>query len=153
MSSLKNINPKKSKSNVLADEGLKKRISGLYKYMSKRLGIKGAPKIYLSHSNSNAKKPFGLTGFYNPNQKSIRIFTTNRHPTDILRSFAHEIIHHWQNERGKLNPSKEFNEGYAQNDPNLRRRELEAYMIGNILFRDYQDLNRKMEKSNVKQNS
>lgn len=129
------------KKTVFIDPELKKRLAGLYGYMSKRLGIKGAPKIYLTHNSANSKKPFGLTGYYNPEAKAIKIYTTNRHPTDILRSFAHEMIHHWQNEKGTLTPAKqnEGHEHYAQKDPNLRKREMEAYLLGNIVFRDWQD--------------
>ena len=129
------------KKSVFVDPELKKRLAGLYSYMAKKLGIKGAPKIYLTHSSGNSKKPFGLTGYYNPDSKQIKVYTTNRHPTDILRSFAHELIHHWQHEKGtlELKNKNEGHEHYAQKDPNLRKREMEAYLLGNIMFRDWQD--------------
>jgi len=126
------------------DPQLKQRLAGLYEHMARRLGIKQTPRVIFAHSPSNAKKPFGLTAFYNQNDRSVKVYVTERHPTDILRSFAHELIHHWQNEHGALPSSNGRGEQahYAQKDPVLRKREMEAYLLGNILFRDWQDENR-----------
>ena len=121
---------------------LKKRLASLYSYLSKRLGIKESPKVVFSTDKKNSENPFGLTGYYDQAGKKIKLFTTDRHNTDILRSFAHEVIHHWQKERGTLTQQNGNSTGYAQNDPNLRKREMEAYLFGNILFRDWQDENR-----------
>mgnify|MGYP000881573621 CR=1 FL=1 len=115
-------------------------LASLYSYLSHKLGIKTSPKLKLVNSNANSKNPFGFTGHYNPDTKEIALYITNRHNTDILRSFAHEIIHHWQNERGTLNNNtNSTNTAYAQTDSWLRKREYEAYLFGNILFRDWQD--------------
>jgi len=125
-------------------QDLKQRLASLYSYLSKHLGIQKAPsKVTFTNSKENAANPFGLTGYYDPDTTQIRLYITERHDTDILRSFAHEVIHHWQNERGTLTRQDEGSSGhYAQHDPNLRRREMEAYLFGNILFRDWQDENR-----------
>ena len=121
---------------------LKERLASLYSYLEERLKIEKSPKLVLTKDEQNAKTPFGLTGYYDHETQSIRLFITNRLDTDILRSFAHEVIHHWQNERGTLNSEKggsETSEHYAQLNVNLRKREMEAYLFGNILFRDWQD--------------
>jgi hypothetical protein len=116
----------------------------LSSYIAWRLGIKQMPSLILKRNVENAKKDFGYTGDYERINKRIRIFITDRHPNDVLRTFAHELIHHWQNERGVLQPSNEGSENpsYAQNDDHLRKCEYEAYLFGNILFRDWQDANR-----------
>lgn len=124
------------------DPELKQRLASLYANMAKRLGIKQHPKIVFSHDAANAEEEFGKTAYYDPISKLIRVYTTKRHPTDILRSFAHELIHHWQNEHGALPTSQSGQAHYAQKDPVLRKREMEAYLLGNILFRDWQDENR-----------
>ena len=124
---------------------LKQRLASLYSYLSKHLGIKSTPKVAFTNDEKNAADPFGMTGHYDPKLRIIRINVTGRHDTDILRTFAHEVIHHWQNERGTLTPQHGdvADAGhYAQNDTNLRKREMEAYLFGNILFRDWQDENR-----------
>jgi hypothetical protein len=117
----------------LHDElNLKSRVAGLYAYIAQCLKIKKTPKLTFTNNPTNAKNPYGFTGYYNNKDNSIRVF-----PTDILRSFAHEVIHHWQNERGQL--GNDTGEHYTQNDPHLRKKEMEAYLLGNILFRDWQD--------------
>ena len=124
---------------------LKQRLASLYSYLAKHLGIKTTPKVAFKNDEKNAADPFGMTGHYDPKLRIIRINVTGRHDTDILRTFAHEVIHHWQNERGTLTPQHGdvADAGhYAQNDTNLRKREMEAYLFGNILFRDWQDENR-----------
>jgi hypothetical protein len=122
------------------EPALKQRVVALYTNMAKRLGVKQAPKIVFTQNQANASDPFGKTAYYDQMARLIRVYTSKRHPTDILRSFAHELIHHWQNEHGALPNSKSANQGhYAQVDPILRKREMEAYLLGNMLFRDWQD--------------
>lgn len=128
---------------------LREKIASLYDYLSNHLGIESPPKLTLTKSEQNAENPFGLTGYYDHYKKTIRIYITDRHDTDILRSFAHEVIHHWQNLRGTLHPADRSGNKlpikhdtaphYAQHDEWLRKREMEAYLFGNILFRDFQD--------------
>lgn len=124
------------------DADLKQRLASLYSNMANRLGIKNAPKIVFTHSLQNAEEPFGKTAYYDPASKTVKIYITERHATDILRSFAHELIHHWQNEHNALPVSSVGQDHYAQKDKILRRREMEAYLFGNMLFRDWQDENR-----------
>lgn len=124
---------------------LKQKIASLYSYLASHLQIREVPKVVLTNDKQNSVNPFGLTGYYDPDTKSIRLYITDRHQTDILRSFAHEVIHHWQNENGTLksgDKNADTSPHYAQNDQNLRKREMEAYLFGNILFRDWQDENR-----------
>jgi hypothetical protein len=120
---------------------IRRRMASLYFYLASKLQIREVPKVVFTKDQQNADNPFGLTGYYDPKSKTIRLFITDRHDTDILRSFAHEVIHHWQNENGTLGNAAS-GAHYAQNDENLRKREMEAYLFGNILFRDWQDENR-----------
>lgn len=128
----------------LTSSEFKQKLASLYAYLASRLGIQKSPTLKLIHNKENSEKSFGFTGHYNHQINQIVLYVTGRHDTDILRSFAHEIIHHWQNERGTLRNHNETNNGdthshYAQEDAWLRRREMEAYLFGNILFRDWQD--------------
>ncbi len=105
------------------------------------MGFEHPPSLFLKKDTKNSKKPLGKTAFYDPGQKSITIYVTNRHPKDILRSFAHELVHHTQNLRGDLSPEKCGNMGnnYAQSNKHMRNMEKEAYLIGNMCFRDWED--------------
>lgn len=124
------------------DPQLRQRLGSLYSYMAPRLGIQAPPRIVFTQDAKNAEKPFGHTAYYDHQLRLIRVYTTKRHPTDILRSFAHELIHHWQNEHGALPMGEHDPNHYAQKNPTLRQREEEAYLFGNMMFRDWQDQNR-----------
>lgn len=121
----------------------------LIPHMQKQLGFERPPSIVFADDQNNAKDMFGKTAYYNPSTSEITVFVTNRHPKDIMRSVAHEVIHHAQNCRGEFENS--FNlgeEGYAQNNSHLRSMEEEAYLSGNMLFRDWEDNLKKQRNTN-----
>ncbi len=115
---------------------LQQLINSLQNFAKKRLQFQDPPKLFLKQDQENAKNILGKTAYYDPNEKSITLFTTGRHPKDILRSFAHELVHHTQNLRGDLSPEKcgEMGMGYAQTNPHMREMEREAYEKGNLCF-------------------
>jgi hypothetical protein len=41
-------------------------------------------------------------GGYEPGNTIIRVVTKNRHPMDVFRTLAHELVHHKQNEEGRI---------------------------------------------------
>lgn len=133
-------------STTLTSPEFKQKLASLFFYLYKQLHLNTTPKVKIINSRVNADNPFGLTGHYDHENNLITLYITDRHDTDILRSFAHEVIHHWQNERGTLHSKNDADNSakphYAQENQWLRRREMEAYYLGNLLFRDYQDENR-----------
>jgi len=56
-----------------------------------------------------------------------------------MRSLSHELVHHSQNCDGQFDSNKGVDEGYAQNDEHLRIMEEDAYLRGNMCFRDWED--------------
>ena len=108
-------------------------------FAQKRMGFKNPPRLFLKKDASNAGNPLGRTAFYDPQESSVTLYITNRHPKDIMRSLSHELVHHTQNCRGDFNNIDEMGEGYAQNDEHLREMEREAYEKGNMCFRDWED--------------
>ena len=117
----------------------KNKFGDLYKDAKNKFNIQQAPKLILRQDKENAKKIFGKTAYYDPNESTIVVFITNRHPKDILRSFCHELIHHVQNERGDLAKGDASSPTYAQDDDHMRKMEMEAYLEGNLLLRDHED--------------
>ena len=111
----------------------------LYQDAKEKYDIKQAPKLILRQDEKNANMLFGRTAFYQPDTQTIVVYITNRHPKDILRSYTHELIHHVQNERGDLKLGDASNPKYAQDDDHLRKMEMEAYLKGNLLLRDFED--------------
>lgn len=116
-----------------------KAAAGIYRDACKKFNIKSTPKLILRQDKENGSKTLGRTAYYDPENLTIVIYITNRHSKDILRSFAHELIHHVQNERGDLQMGDSSNPQYAQQDEHLRNMEKEAYLEGNLLMRDFED--------------
>ena len=117
----------------------KEAFGALYQDAKEKYDIQQAPKVILRNDEKNAAMLFGRTAFYQPETQTIVVYTTNRHPKDILRSYCHEMIHHVQNERGDLKMGDASNPKYAQDDDHMRKMEMEAYLKGNLLLRDFED--------------
>ena len=113
--------------------------AGIYRDAVKKFNIRTTPKLFLRQDKENGAMTLGRTAFYDPSELKIVLFITGRHPKDILRSFAHELIHHIQNERGDLNLGDSSDPQYTQKDDHLRKMEMEAYLKGNMLMRDFED--------------
>jgi predicted Zn-ribbon and HTH transcriptional regulator len=113
----------------------------LYDFANERFNFKRPPKLFLKQDEENAMDTLGKTAFYDPNEESITLFVSQRHPKDILRSFAHELIHHGQNLNGELTPEKcgDLGPGYAQKNKYMRDLEMKAFRDGNLCFRDWED--------------
>ncbi len=113
--------------------------AGIYQDAVKKFNIRTTPKLFLRQDKENGAMTLGRTAFYDPSELKIVLFISGRHPKDILRSFAHELIHHVQNERGDLQLGDSSDPQYAQKDDHLRKMEMEAYLKGNMLMRDFED--------------
>ena len=101
-------------------------ISSLYETAKEKLGFKPHVKIAIIQSDKNMNNPLGKTAHYSPADMKIGLYTKGRHIKDILRSLAHELVHHNQNCRGDFNGGAATVEGYAQEDGHLREMEREA---------------------------
>ena len=86
--------------------------------------------------NRDIAKFLGKTAYYDPNSKEIVLYATGRHPKDILRSYAHEMIHHNQNLEGRLGNITTTN---VNEDEALQEIEKEAYTEGNMYFRSWEN--------------
>jgi hypothetical protein len=117
---------------------LKDIFVSLSKYMiDNGMNIKPLPKIkIIPNDKENASNILGKTAYYDPNNKSITLYTFGRHPKDIIRSFCHEVIHHIQNLEGRLN---NINTTNTNEDGDLPEIEREAYEKGNMIFRNWED--------------
>ena len=71
-----------------------------------------------------------------PDNNVVVLFTYGRHPKDILRSYAHELVHVHQNMENRLH---NVNTTDVNEDEYLEQLEREAYETGNILFRSWTD--------------
>jgi hypothetical protein len=118
---------------------LKPLIQRFMPFAKQQMGFDRPPKLFLRQDQQNAANPMGKTGFYDPQNESITLYITDRHPKDIMRSLAHELMHHTQNCNGEFDKVTNMGEqGYAQADPHMRNMEIEAYQAS-IVFRDWED--------------
>lgn len=120
---------------------LKPLLKKLTVFAKMNLKFERPPRLFLKRDSDNATSFLGKTAHYDPQNNAITLFISGRHPKDILRSFTHELVHHCQNERGDLAPEKmkSMTNGYAQECPHMRKMEQEAYLQGNMCFRDWED--------------
>ena len=106
-------------------------------HLRNKLNITPLPKVkFIDNDIENAKDILGTTAYYDPNLKSITLYTFNRHPKDVLRSYSHEMVHHMQNLENRLTNISTTN---INEDDYLKELEREAYEKGNMLFREWEN--------------
>lgn len=106
--------------------------------------IEPYPEIVLDETEQDGI--FIKTGYYSPDERKVVIFTKNRNIKDCLRSATHEFIHHMQNLQ---NPNKDWGTGGdLEADRKLRGIEGEAFLLGNIIFREWTEKMKKTKELN-----
>lgn len=113
-------------------------IQSLNEYMiSEGMNVQPLPRVELiDNDTKNASDFFGKTAYYNPGTITVTLYTLGRHPKDVMRSYAHEMIHHIQNLEERLH---QINTTNTNEDGKLEEIEREAYERGNITFRKWTD--------------
>jgi hypothetical protein len=118
-------------------QNIKDLVQKFYPYAKNALGFEHPVRVIMRHDAENAEHSLGKTAYYDPENKLVVLYVTNRHPKDILRSFSHELVHHAQNCRGDLDDMT--TQGHYAKDGKGREIEEEAYLQGNLNLRDYED--------------
>lgn len=104
------------------------------------IGYDEHPSLTFLSDPDNADKILGKTAYYEPAENAVTIYVDQRHPKDIMRSISHELVHHRQNGQGQFDRGDlDVGEGYAQRDDHLNEMEREAYEVGNMCFRQWED--------------
>lgn len=67
-------------------------------FASDKLGLKSMPTVRYKRDDDD----YNSFAAYNPSSNELSVATLNRHPMDIFRSVAHELVHHKQNEDGRI---------------------------------------------------
>jgi hypothetical protein len=120
------------------DIDIKGKIDQLTQHMiSKGYNIEPLPSLeFVDGDTENARDFFGTTAYYDPTTQTVVLYTEGRHPKDIVRSYAHEMIHHIQNLEGRLGNITTTN---TQEDDHLNDIEAEANLKGTMTFRNWTD--------------
>jgi hypothetical protein len=126
------------KENTIPSIDILEKIAELTNYMrDKGYNIDPVPSIELVGDDvDNAEKFLGKTAYYDPINKSITLYTYGRHPKDIVRSYAHEMIHHIQNLEDRLGDVSTTN---TLEDDHINDLEKEANLKGTMTFRNWTD--------------
>jgi len=122
-----------------------KYLRSLFDYMEKNgYTSKPYPKVHINNTKQK-EDLFITTGYYDNEKDEIVLFVNGRHPKDVLRTFAHELIHWNQRRKGILNDDD--GKTTSLDDKRLEKLEAEAYEKGNIGFRKWTEYyQRKMGK-------
>lgn len=83
----------------LSDEQ-KEKLKDFIKFIKNDLGLKSAPTVVLQNGRKGLKTTANYD--YTKDEKVVRINGKNRMLVDIMRSVAHEFVHHRQFEQGRL---------------------------------------------------
>ena len=128
---------------------LESHIHGMYDHFESKYGFKKPPTLFLNSEPDNQSKVLGKTAYYDPQSLEIHVFVDGRHPKDILRSIAHELIHHRQNLEGRLDTGGYSGPGYYLENDELKEVEHEAMLEGNATMREYEDTVKYKEKDTM----
>ena len=124
-------------------------VQGMYDYFDKKIGFQKPPVMVFDSDPSNQSNVLGKTAYYDPSALEVHVFVDGRHPKDMLRSIAHELIHHQQDLEGRLDVGGYMGEGYYLKNEKMKKLEQEAMLKGNALMREYED-NLKLEEKKTK---
>jgi hypothetical protein len=82
------------------DKHKEEQLTEFVKFVKGELGLKKTPTIKLLNGRNDLK----TTAHYNYSEpeKIIKVNAKNRHLVDVMRSIAHEMVHHKQYEDGRL---------------------------------------------------
>ena len=131
----------------LAD--LEPHIHGMYDHFHQKIGFQKPPTVVFDSDPSNEANVLGKTAYYDPQTLEVHVFTDARHPKDMLRSIAHELIHHGQNLEGRLDVGGYHGPGYYLKNDKLKDLEEEAMTNSAIYLREYEDGLKLKEKNEM----
>lgn len=82
------------------DKDKKEKLYNFAKFVREELDIKHPPQIAILNGKGDLKTTANYD--YDAKDKVIKVNGKNRFIVDIMRSLAHELVHHKQYEQGRL---------------------------------------------------
>ena len=98
------------------DSSKGKVIGDFVTYVSEYLSV-SKPKIKLMNQSTYTEQYHSFGG-YMPSEEKIMVVVHNRNMADILRTVAHEMVHHMQNLDDRLNPNSGEDGSPEENEAN-----------------------------------
>ena len=97
------------------------------------------PKVILDDTDQGLDV-FAKTGYFDPVSNGIRLFVHNRFPKDVLRTFAHELIHWAQQRSGSLGKSGYTSDKITEDEKLIRKSFSSLRELSEKLRGDYCEL-------------
>jgi Zn-dependent peptidase ImmA (M78 family) len=82
------------------DDNKRKKLNEFVKFVKDELGIGSLPTVIVQNHRNDLKTTANYD--YTKEEKIIKICGKNRALVDVMRSIAHELVHHKQYEDGRL---------------------------------------------------
>lgn len=82
------------------NEEQKVKLTDFIKFVKNELGLKSTPKVVVQNGRKELKTTANYD--YTKDEKVIKVNAKNRMLVDVMRSVAHELVHHKQYEDGRL---------------------------------------------------
>lgn len=82
------------------DDNKKKKLNDFVKFVKKELELETIPTISIQNGKGMLKTTANYD--YTKENKIIKVNAKNRALVDVMRSVAHEMVHHKQFEQGRL---------------------------------------------------
>lgn len=98
-----------------------KLVKEFVKFTIKELGLKSLPKNIKFEGDDYSAQHLSF-GTYNPSTDEIVVVKGQRHPIDVLRTLAHELVHHKQREDGQALNGQDGSD--TENEANAKAGEL-----------------------------
>lgn len=92
-------------------------IARFIKFVLQELGISKPFKVHLVTKRDDSLKTYA---FYDPQTYDIKVYVKNRGLADVLRSIAHEFVHHKQNQDNRLNIKVQDIGGEIEDEANAK---------------------------------
>jgi hypothetical protein len=102
-------------------------IADFVKYCARELNIEKLPHVKLI-ADKNWVSTYRSFGEYNPGTFTVKVYYSGRNTADVLRSLAHELVHHRQEELGMIDTNSGETGSEIENEANA---------LAGVLLRDY----------------
>ena len=97
----------------------KSQIAEFVKFAVNELKIKNIPTVKFSY-DTNESRERSTFGYFDPNANHIWVYIKNRNTADILRTLAHELVHHKQGEDNRIEQGSGETGSEIENEANAQ---------------------------------
>jgi len=114
------------------------KLPNFIKFACKELGLDEHPTIDVVEHIPGAD---GLTfGCFKQEENKIYLVAKGRHPKDVFRTLAHELVHYKQDQENRINPESGITGSPEENEANAQ---------AGVIMRDYSEENPEVAEAEI----